>query len=73
MDRLIVVSKAIEQKIREEGRFGAPVSLIYNGVDLQRYNHQQPCCTLHEDYRSPRPRRSWAWWRGWRPRRATGR
>jgi glycosyltransferase involved in cell wall biosynthesis len=53
MDRLIVVSKAIEQKIREEGRAGAPVSLIYNGVDLQRYNHQQPCCTLHEDYAIP--------------------
>ena len=53
MDRLIVVSWAIEQKIREEGRFGAPVSLIYNGVDLQRYNHQQPCCTLHDDYRIP--------------------
>jgi glycosyltransferase involved in cell wall biosynthesis len=53
MDRLIVVSRAIEQKIREEGRFGAPVSLIYNGVDLQRYNHQQPCCTLHDDYRIP--------------------
>jgi glycosyltransferase involved in cell wall biosynthesis len=50
MDRLIVVSKAIEQKVAEEGRRGAPVSLIYNGVDLQRYNHQQPCCTLHEDY-----------------------
>jgi len=53
MDRLIVVSKAIEQKIREEGRDGTPVSLIYNGVDLQRYNHQQPCCTLHEDYAIP--------------------
>jgi glycosyltransferase involved in cell wall biosynthesis len=53
MDRLIVVSRAIEQKIRDEGRFGAPVSLIYNGVDLQRYNHQQPCCTLHEDYSIP--------------------
>jgi glycosyltransferase involved in cell wall biosynthesis len=50
MDRLIVVSKAIEQKIADEG-VAAPVSLIYNGVDLQRYNHQQPCCTLHEDYR----------------------
>jgi glycosyltransferase involved in cell wall biosynthesis len=50
MDRLIVVSRAIEQKIAEEGRKGAPISLIYNGVDLQRYNHQQPCCTLHEDY-----------------------
>ena len=53
MDRLIVVSKAIERKIRDEGRFGTPVSLIYNGVDLQRYNHEQPCCTLHEDYRIP--------------------
>jgi glycosyltransferase involved in cell wall biosynthesis len=53
MARLIVVSKAIERKIREEGRTGAPVSLIYNGVDMQRYNHQQPCCTLHEDYAIP--------------------
>jgi glycosyltransferase involved in cell wall biosynthesis len=53
MDRLIVVSRAIEQKVREEGRLGAPVSLIYNGVDLQRYNHQQPCCTLHEEYLIP--------------------
>jgi len=53
MDRLIVVSKAIEQKIGDEGRLGVPVSLIYNGVDLQRYNHQQPCCTLHEDYSIP--------------------
>jgi glycosyltransferase involved in cell wall biosynthesis len=47
------VSKAIEQKIREEGRRGVPVSLIYNGVDLQRYSHQQPCCTLHDDYSIP--------------------
>jgi glycosyltransferase involved in cell wall biosynthesis len=53
MDRIIVVSKAIERKIREEGRFGVPVSLIYNGVDLRRYNHEQPCCTLHTDYRIP--------------------
>jgi glycosyltransferase involved in cell wall biosynthesis len=53
MDRLIVVSKAIEQKVRDEGRMGAPVSLIYNGVDLQRYNHQQPCCTLHDEYSIP--------------------
>lgn len=53
MDRLIVVSKAIEQKIKDEGRDGAPVTLIYNGVDLDRYNHQQPCCTLHDDYAIP--------------------
>jgi glycosyltransferase involved in cell wall biosynthesis len=53
MDRLIVVSKAIESKVHDEGRVGAPISLIYNGVDLQRYNHQQPCCTLHDDYGIP--------------------
>jgi glycosyltransferase involved in cell wall biosynthesis len=53
MDRLIVVSRAIEEKVREEGRVGAPVSLIYNGIDLQRYNHQQPCCTLHDEYGIP--------------------
>ena len=53
MDRLIAVSKAIEQKIHDEGRTGSPISLIYNGVDLQRYNHQQPCCTLHDDYSIP--------------------
>jgi glycosyltransferase involved in cell wall biosynthesis len=53
MDRLIAVSRSIERKIAEEGRRGAPVSLIYNGVDLQRYNHQQPCCTLHDDYKIP--------------------
>jgi glycosyltransferase involved in cell wall biosynthesis len=53
MDRLIVVSRAIEEKVREEGRVGAPVSLIHNGVDLQRYNHQQPCCTLHDEYSIP--------------------
>src|SRR5450759_4251205 len=53
MDRLIVVSKAIDRKVREEGRAGAPISLIYNGVDLQRYIHQQPCCTLHDDYLIP--------------------
>jgi len=50
MDRLVAVSRAIVQKIRDEGREGAPVSLVYNGVDLQRYDHQEPCCTLREDY-----------------------
>jgi glycosyltransferase involved in cell wall biosynthesis len=53
MDRLIVVSRAIEEKVHEEGRVGAPVSLIHNGVDLQRYKHQQPCCTLHDEYGIP--------------------
>jgi glycosyltransferase involved in cell wall biosynthesis len=49
MDQLIAVSKSIERKIADEHRTGAPVRLIYNGVDLQRYDHQGPC-TLHAEY-----------------------
>jgi glycosyltransferase involved in cell wall biosynthesis len=37
MDHLIAVSRAIVRKIEDEGRVGAPISLIYNGVDLARY------------------------------------
>jgi glycosyltransferase involved in cell wall biosynthesis len=50
MDRLIAVSRAIVAKIGQEGRATIPVDLIYNGVDLQRYDHQEPCCTLREEY-----------------------
>ncbi len=50
IDQLIAVSRAIEEKIRHEERTGAPVRLIYNGVDLHRYDHQEPCCTLREEY-----------------------
>ena len=50
IDQLVAVSKAIVRKIADEGRAGAPVSLIYNGVDLERYDHQEPCCTLREEY-----------------------
>jgi len=50
INHLIVVSNAIDRKIVEEGRLGAPRSLIYNGVDLERYDHQEPCCTLREEY-----------------------
>ena len=50
IDHLVAVSKAIERKIADEGRHGARVSLIYNGVDLERYSHQEPCCTLREEY-----------------------
>jgi glycosyltransferase involved in cell wall biosynthesis len=50
MDQLIAVSKSIEQKIATEHREGAPVRLIYNGVDLERYDHQEPCCTLRDEY-----------------------
>jgi glycosyltransferase involved in cell wall biosynthesis len=50
MDRLIAVSRAIVEKIAHEGRVGPPVELIYNGVDLDRYDAQEPCCTLREEY-----------------------
>ncbi|HYM83644.1 MAG TPA: glycosyltransferase [Candidatus Dormibacteraeota bacterium] len=50
MDKLIAVSRAIVSKIEDEGRTGAPVELIYNGVDLERYDHQEPCCTLRAEY-----------------------
>lgn len=53
MDHLIGVSTSIVHKIADEGRVGAPVSLIYNGVDLERYDHQEPCCTLREEYGLP--------------------
>ena len=53
MDHLVAVSRAIEEKLAGEGRIipgGPPVSLIYNGVDLERYYHQEPCCTLRDAY-----------------------
>ena len=50
MDRLIAVSKAIEEKLRDEDRATIPTTLIYNGVDLKRYDEQEPCCTLSEEY-----------------------
>jgi glycosyltransferase involved in cell wall biosynthesis len=50
MDRLIAVSQSIVHKIADERLGLAPVSLIYNGVDLDRYEHQEPCCTLREEY-----------------------
>ena len=53
MDHLIAVSKAIERKIDEEGRVGAPVTLIYNGVDLTRYSEPDICGTLHEEFPIP--------------------
>lgn len=53
MDHLVVVSQAIDRKVVEEGRTAAPRSLIYNGVDLQRYDHQEPCCTLRAEYGIP--------------------
>jgi glycosyltransferase involved in cell wall biosynthesis len=53
MDRLIAVSRSIVDKLHHEGRDTAPIQLIHNGVDLQRYDHQGPCCTLREEYGLP--------------------
>jgi glycosyltransferase involved in cell wall biosynthesis len=53
IDRLIAVSRSIVEKLQREGRDGAPISLIHNGVDLDRYDHQGPCCTLREEYGLP--------------------
>ena len=53
MDRLIAVSRSIVEKLRHEGRDTAPITLIHNGVDLERYDHQDPCCTLREEYGLP--------------------
>ena len=53
IDRLIAVSRSIVDKLHQEGRDTAPISLIHNGVDLQRYDHQGPCCTLREEYDLP--------------------
>jgi glycosyltransferase involved in cell wall biosynthesis len=50
IDQIIAVSRMIEVKLENEGRTAAPVRLIYNGVDLSRYDHTEPCCTLPEEY-----------------------
>ena len=50
MDRLIAVSRAIVAKIADERGGATPVRLIYNGVDLERYDHQEACCTLPDEY-----------------------
>jgi glycosyltransferase involved in cell wall biosynthesis len=53
MDHLIAVSRAIVRKLEDEGRVGAPISLIYNGVDLARYSEQAACPTLLREYDIP--------------------
>jgi glycosyltransferase involved in cell wall biosynthesis len=50
MDHLIAVSRAIVRKLEDEGRVSAPISLIYNGVDLTRYREPEVCCTLQAEY-----------------------
>src|SRR5207244_2655993 len=53
MDHLVAVSRAIVRKLADEGRVGAPISLIYNGVDLARYSEQAACPTLLSEYAIP--------------------
>lgn len=50
MDRLVAVSRSIRAKLEADGRVGPPVDVIYNGVDLKQYDHQEACCTLPEEY-----------------------
>ncbi|MFN8621999.1 MAG: glycosyltransferase family 4 protein [Chloroflexota bacterium] len=50
IDRVIAVSRSIIEKLEHEGRMSERVRLIYNGVDLGRYDHQEACCTLPEEY-----------------------
>jgi glycosyltransferase involved in cell wall biosynthesis len=54
MDHLVAVSRAIVRKIEDEGRTGAPISLIYNGIDLARYEEPDVCGTLQREYAIPR-------------------
>lgn len=49
-DRLIAVSGAMARKLRAEGRTDIPVSLIYNGVDLRRYDRALPPAPLRAEY-----------------------
>jgi glycosyltransferase involved in cell wall biosynthesis len=53
MDRLIVPSESIAQKVRAEGRLGARFSIIPNGVDLSRFATPAPPCTLRDEYGIP--------------------
>jgi glycosyltransferase involved in cell wall biosynthesis len=53
MDQLIAVSRSILDKLASESRTGAPIELVYNGVDLQRYEYTEACCTLPEEYGFP--------------------
>jgi glycosyltransferase involved in cell wall biosynthesis len=48
IDQLIAVSKSIVAKIADERPGLAPVRLIYNGVDLTRYDQQAPNTELRD-------------------------
>ena len=71
MDQLIAVSKMIEDKLVVEGRTTAPVTRIYNGVDLSRYERVEARAAPSPTSTGwSRVHRSSASWRGSSPRRA---
>ncbi|MDP9270415.1 MAG: glycosyltransferase family 4 protein [Chloroflexota bacterium] len=49
MDRLVVPSTSIADKVRREGR-RAPFTVIPNGVDLSRFELPAPPCSLRDEY-----------------------
>ncbi len=52
IDRLIVPSRAIADKVRREGR-RTPYTVIPNGIDLSRFAVPAPPCTLRDEYSIP--------------------
>ena len=53
MDRLIVPSEAIVDKVRHEGREAARFAVIPNGVDLSRFRSPTAACRLRREFSIP--------------------
>ena len=53
MDRLIVPSASILEKVRAEGRGGASFSIVPNGVDLARFDLPVAACALRREFGIP--------------------
>ena len=53
MDRLIVPSASILEKVRAEGRGGASFSVVPNGVDLARFDLPLAACALRREFAIP--------------------
>jgi glycosyltransferase involved in cell wall biosynthesis len=52
MDRLLVPSAAIAEKVRREGR-EAPFTILPTGVDLSRFDLPAPPCTIRDEHGIP--------------------
>jgi len=53
MDRLIVPSASILDKVRAEGRGGASFTVVPNGVDLARFDLPVAACALRREFGIP--------------------